>query len=199
LGIRELTTALLCAALFCPLAASAQPQGDATPPVPAHAVPAGSIVDVEIAETVSSKVQKIGDTFAIRLANPILQDSKVVVPAGTTGVGQIVEAAPAGMFGTPAKLLLAARYLDFKGAQIKLRTLQLGRVGTDNTNAVMAMSFIPYVGLASLFVHGGEIEIPAGTRAQAKLVADLEIPAASPGDVPPTADPKPPTEGPKQP
>jgi hypothetical protein len=164
------------------------PTPTAQPAATPH-VPAGSVVDIEVTEVISSKVHKIGDKFALRLAYPILLDGKVVVP---TGVGQVIDAARAGALGRPAKLLLAARYLDFNGAQIKLRTLQLGRVGVDNTGAIMAMSFVPYVGLVSMFMHGGEIEVPVGTRAQAKLVADLDVPPAS-------TDLKSQTEGPKQP
>ena len=195
--------ALACAAVCWPLAAAADPIPDAAKPAaavePAAAAPAqphvaaGAVVDIEVTELISSKVHKIGDKFALKLAYPILLDGKVVVPAGTTGVGQVIDAAPAGALGRPAKLLLAARYtLDFNGAQIKLRTLQLGRVGVDNGDTIMAMSFVPVVGLASMFMHGGEIEIPVGTRAQAKLVADLDIPLPTP-DAPTT------TEGSKQP
>ena len=145
---------------------------------------------------ISSKVHKIGDTFTLRLAYPILLDGHIVVPAGTAGVGQIVDAAPAGALGRPAKLLLAARYLDFNGAQIKLRTFQLGRVGVDNSGAIQAMSFVPYVGMAAMFMHGGDVEIPVGTRGQAKLVADLDAPAAAPVPAPaPPTDRKPLSQG----
>ena len=146
------------------------------------------MVDIEVTELVSSKVVKIGDKFAIRLAYPIVKDGKVVVPAGTTGVGQVIDASPAGALGKPAKLLLAARYLDFNGAQIKLRTFQLGRVGVDNTGAIMAMSFVPIVGLGAMFMHGGEIEVPVGTRGQAKLVEDLPIQPLLVGQRPQTKD-----------
>jgi len=210
-GVQGFAAALACAVLAWPLAAAADQAPEPAkpveaPPIPATAqtpaapatapstVPAGSVVDLEVAEPLSSKVVKLGDKFAIRLAAPIVKDGRVIAPAGTTGVGQVIDAAPAGMFGKPAKLLLAARYLDVGGGQIKLRTFQLGRVGVDNTNAVMAMSFIPYVGLASFLVRGGEIEVPIGARAQAKLAEDLPVPAAVPAN--PTT---PSSEGPKQP
>jgi hypothetical protein len=180
--------------------AVAQTEPAAAPPAAAPADPgrphvaSGTPVDIEIAETISSKVIKRGDKFALRLAYPIMLDGKVVVPAGVTGVGQVVDVAPSGALGRPAKLLLAARYLDFSGRQIPLRTLQLGRGGTDNSDAVMAAGFVPYVGLLAMFMHGGEIEIPVGWRAQAKLAADLDAPA------PPAAPPaNSPAEGPRQP
>jgi hypothetical protein len=198
---------LIAAALLLTLACAGGPAAAQTEPAvaPAAVAPAdpgrphvasGTPVDIEIAETISSKVIKRGDKFALRLAYPIMLDGKVVVPAGVTGVGQVVDVAPSGALGRPAKLLLAARYLDFSGRQIPLRTLQLGRGGTDNSDAVMAAGFVPYVGLLAMFMHGGEIEIPVGWRAQAKLAADLDAPAPAPPAASPANSL---VEGPRQP
>lgn len=188
----------LSAACFA-LSAAAQPVEPA-PATPVEAVQvaapspprvhAGTPLIIEITETISSKTIKRGDKFTLKLAAPIVLDDRVIVPAGVTGVGQVIDAAPSGALGKPAKLLLAARYIDFNGGQIPLRTLQLGKVGTDKTNTILAISFVPYVGLLGLFMHGGEIEIPAGTIAQVKLVADLDA-------SPPSATPKPTEETPK--
>ena len=166
-GVLAAALSLVC------IATGAAAQTVETPPTPAAIVASGTPVIIEITELVSSKTHNRGDKFAIRLAAPIQRDGRTLVPAGVTGVGQVIDSARSGILGKPAKLLLAARYLDFKGAQIPLRTLQLGKVGRDTTNAIMAASFVPYVGIAALFVHGGEIEIPAGTQAQAKLAADV--------------------------
>lgn len=205
----NLMAAALLLTLFCAAApAAAQTDPTAAPPATAPAaapadpgrphVASGTPVDIEIAEAISSKVIKRGDKFALRLAYPILLDGKVIVPAGVTGVGQVVDVAASGALGRPAKLLLAARYLDFNGRQIPLRTLQLGRGGTDNSDAIMAAGFVPYVGMLAMFVHGGEIEIPVGWRAQAKLAADIDAPTPAPV---PAATPaaNSPAEGPRQP
>jgi hypothetical protein len=187
-----------------PVAAPAPAAAPATTPMAAPGVPhvpAGTPVNIELAEALSSKVLKRGDKFALRLAYPIVLDGKVIVPAGVTGVGQVVDVAASGALGRPAKLLLAARYLDFNGKQIPLRTLQLGRAGADNSDTIMAAGFVPYVGMLAMFMHGGEIEIPAGWRAQAKLAADIEAPPPAPdaGAAPATPSTPPLAEGPRQP
>lgn len=178
-----LAATLLVAMTSVALSAAAQSAETGPTPSPTRPhVASGTPVLIEITELVSSKTHNRGDKFAIRLAAPIQVDDRTLVPAGVTGVGQVIDSARSGMLGKPAKLLLAARYLDFDGAQIPLRTLQLGKVGADATNAIMVASFVPYVGIAALLVHGGEIEVPAGTRAQAKLAADFPaepVPAPS--------------------
>ena len=140
---------------------------------------------IALAEPVSSRTIKRGDMFKIRLAAPLRLGDRTVIPADVPGMGQVVEAQPSRTLGRPAKLILAARYLDVGGTHVPLRAMQLGRVGTDESDVLFAASFAPYVGFLTMFVHGGEIEIPAGTFASAKLAAD--VPAALPSASSPSA------------
>jgi hypothetical protein len=41
---------------------------------------------------------------------------------------------------------------------------------------------VPYVGVASMFIRGGEIEIPEGARAVVKLAEDVDLPTTAPTD-----------------
>src|ERR1700761_9037111 len=115
---------LLCAtpALADPPLAVPVPAPAASPPaVVAPAGPAapgavmGTVIDIEITESISTKTCKPEGMFAIRLASPIAVGGKVIIPAGAVGMGQIVDAEPAGALGRPAKLVLAARYLEING------------------------------------------------------------------------------------
>jgi hypothetical protein len=158
--------------------------------VPGVQATAGTQILIELGEAISTRTIKRGDMFAIRLVSPLMVGDKVVVPAGGEDKGQVVDAAPSRALGTPAKLLLAARYLDFSGGRIPLRAMKFGETGHDESLAVFAAIFIPYVGILADFAHGGEIDVPAGTRAIAKLAADVDSPVASPtpaATVPPAA------------
>jgi len=151
------------------------PPPAASPPAAPATLPVGSPLILEITQALDSRISKRGDKFTLRLAAPIALNGQVIVPAGATGVGQIVDAAPSGAMGRPAKLLLASRYLEFKGAQIPIKGLQLGVTGADKTNTIMAASVVLGVlGLPAMFLHGGEIIIPAGTLGQAKLAAGID-------------------------
>lgn len=141
----------------------------------------GALIEIEIAEAISSRLRKRGEKFALRLAEPLMVDGNTVLPAGTTGVGEIIHAASSGGGGKAGELLLAARYLEFDGKQIPLRGFRIGAAGKDHTQGAMAASFA--IGPFAHFIHGREIEIPADTRANAKLAADTML---SPIDAPPT-------------
>ena len=141
--------------------------------VPCCLVSAGTVVELEITDPISSRDRKHGDKFGLRLHAPLMLDGVIVLPAGTTGVGEIVHADRARGGGKPGELILAARYLQLQGSQVPLRGLKLGANGKDNTRKALAFSMA--IGVWAQFIHGGEVDIPTGTIAEAKLTQDFTI------------------------
>lgn len=129
---------------------------------------------LELVDPLSSKTQKPGDTFAIRLAEPVVVGDKVVLAAGDTGRGEVIDASPAGMGGRGGKLVLAARYIDQDGVRIRLMAFKLG--GAGDSHAVSSLIVSEAVGYIGLVVQGDQIDLPAGTRATAKLAAPVDLP-----------------------
>ena len=134
-------------------------------------VDADSIVDLETMEPISSRDRKHGDLFGLRLHTSLLRDGVVVIPAGTIGVGEIVHADRARGGGKPGELILAARYLQVGDRHVRLHALKLGATGKDNSGTALAVSMA--IGVFAQFIHGGEVEVPAGTLAQAKLLEEF--------------------------
>jgi hypothetical protein len=144
-------------------------------------VAAGTPVEVELVAPVSTKTQASGDTFELRLAEPLIVDGRIVLRAGTPGVGEVIESAGPGMGGKAAKLVLAARYLKLRQGRAPLQGLQMSGVGHDNSRAAQAVgltgiAFGP-LGLVGMAVQGGNVNFPAGMRASAKIAADLTLPS----------------------
>lgn len=148
-------------------------------------VPAGTVVSLEILDTLNSSRNARGDAFAIRVVEAITVDGVVVVPAGIVGRGEVVHAAAARGGGAPGELLIAARSLDLPGPAAPLRGLKLGVTGGDNSGMALGVSLA--AGPFAMFIRGREIEIPAGTRVTAKLAADVT--AAPPVPAVPTVPP----------
>lgn len=145
-------------------------------------VPAGTVVMVELAEPVSTKTHKAGDTFAIRLAEPVVVRGQVVLRAGAMGVGEVVDASKPGLGGKAAKLVLEARSITTpSGRALPLKALQLSAAGKGHAGAATALGiggimFLP-AGIAGIALHGGEVTLPAGVHATAKLVTATTLPS----------------------
>jgi hypothetical protein len=137
---------------------------------------AGTPVFVETTQMISSTTSRIGDRFPIRLAEPVMVNGAPCVSPGATGQGEIIDVAPAGMGGRQAKLVVAARYLELDGRQVRIRGMSLMSAGESQVDLATGLLLVPYAGLAVVFLKGGEIAMPSGTRATAKLAEDFTPP-----------------------
>lgn len=164
--------------LLCPISVWAQDQPN--PAVVAPTIPALTPVHLEIMTAQGSAISKPDSRFPIRLVEPIMLNDREVVPAGTMGEGEVVHAKKASASGGPGELILAARWLDVKGRQLKLRSLHIAQTGSSaikdvNRASMAAAATVPAVAVIGLFVTGKEIVIPAGTLAEAKVAADFAV------------------------
>ena len=171
--------ALAAPAFTQPAAPPAQPDAPplAQPGVPSAAcchVSAGTVVEIELTQAVSSKVQKQGSPFGLRLAEPLSMNGKVLMPAGAAGSGEVIDAAPSGMGGRSGKLVLAARYVDSGGVRLSLRGFKLGGSGKNRLTETLVVE--EAVGIVGILIQGGDLVYPEGTRAFAKVAADIDLP-----------------------
>jgi hypothetical protein len=185
-----------CASLFlaasgliaAPLSAQTPPAIESPAPAPAPAaaslaplLPANAVVELEMVDTVASDVSKPGDFFHMRVSVPLASQGRVLVPAGTVAVGQVVHAQKAGGGGKAGELILAARYLELPQGQVKLRST-LGAAGADRIRSSLVVSLL--VGIIGMTVKGQNVAMPTGAALSARIAADTPItPAPATADV----------------
>jgi hypothetical protein len=166
------------------------PAAVAAPAAPGFVrLPAGAQLEVELVDPLSSATSKLGDRFALRLAAPIVSGGVELAPAGALGEGEVIDAARAGMGGKQGKLIISARRLDLAGRQVRIRGMSLMAAGKSRVDLATGVMLVPYVGVASILIEGGEIQIPAGARGTVRLAEDVDFPAvaspAAPGETTP--------------
>jgi hypothetical protein len=163
--------------------AEAQPR-EAIPAPACCVVAAGTEVAVALVDQVGTKRVKSGDLFPIRLAAPLIVDGQVVLPAGTEGVGRVVQSSGPGIGGKGGKLVVSAEYLSVPGGAVKLAGMQLTGTGKDrsttaNVLGLGGIAFAP-IGLLGIAVTGDNVHIPAGTAAAAKIAETVTLPPVAP-------------------
>jgi len=141
---------------------------------------AGTPVEVELVDQVSTKTQKRGDTFAFRLAAPLIVNGMLVLPAGTPGVGEVIDSTGPGIGGKPATLVLAADYLASGTGRVPLNALHLAGRGHDNSTpaTVLQIGGIASVpaGIVGIILPGGDVAFKAGSIAEAQVASDTTLP-----------------------
>ncbi len=162
-GIQHLArgafAALLCFALMIVTvrAQTPEPAGDSR----LHVLPVNTTIPLEFVETVVSGVNARGSTFKMQVTDDIRVDDMVVIPKGTTAVGEVVDSKKAGMLGKAGVLVLSARYVHLDQRDIRLHSA-LGAAGDTR------------MGLAFLvpFVRGTEASVEKGTRVTVRTAND---------------------------
>jgi hypothetical protein len=120
-----------------PAAASAPPAGSPTasasaptaPPAPAPqagiTLPRGTRLEVRLNQTINVKHVASGDRFTGTLAQPVVEDNTVAVPAGSTATGEILVAHKRGRFKGRSMMALTLTQLDVNGTRYRIDTSNL--------------------------------------------------------------------------
>jgi hypothetical protein len=148
----------------------------------------GTLVEIATDTLVTSATAQRQDRFPIRLTQPITVDGRVAVPAGTMGEGQVVHAEKARGGGRAGELILAARFLTVGDQRVALRGFRFGAMTGEGQGAA-AMVALVVAGPLTFLVRGGNIEVPAGTLATARVAGATTLNAAPPATPDPAQQP----------
>jgi hypothetical protein len=146
----------------------------------AHVAPAQGLVHLPsltpvplvLDAAISSNTNQNGDRFPIHVAEDVVIDGVVVIPVGSKGEGEVVHAARSRAGGKPGELILAARYVNAWGREIRLRSFTAG-AGTDRSGAALAVGVL--AGPAGFLVRGGAYVLPVGMLGTAKTSEDIDL------------------------
>jgi BON domain len=101
--------------------AAAQAPEPPPPPQPV-VVPAGTVLTVRVGQALGSKASQTGDSFTATVADPVAVKGKVVIPAGSTASGKVIEAQAKGKIKGEARLKLALTSITIKGNPYTIQT-----------------------------------------------------------------------------
>ena len=138
-------------------------------PVP---VRAGAHLTLVTSEDLSSKTTAKGDMVALRLAQDFSIDGRVVIPAGTSAVGQVSDARASGGLGVSGKLVIKPLYVRVRDVTIRLKGISSERASVDSGVVVG----VALVGVAS----GHSVTIPAGAMLAAEVEKDVSLEPIAP-------------------
>ena len=182
----------LSAALSAVLVAVPATAQDAAPAVPLHTpVPAnvaaasgmpvhnailraGTSVPMRtLAElTTKGKRLKVGHRFNLEVAEPVMVDGQVVIPAGSPGVGEVTHVRNKGMWGKSGGIEARVVYVRAGDRQIRLSGQMDDKGVTGTAGVVGAVIAVP---LAGFFVTGTSAVIPAGSPVTAFTEEDVPV------------------------
>jgi hypothetical protein len=156
---------------------------------------AGTPVALKMSEAITTKGKdlRVGHRFQLEVAEPVIVDGQVVVPAGSPATGEVTDVKNKGMWGKAGKINARLLFLRANGRQIRL-TGQLDDKGKSGTVGVVAA--VALVPVAGFFVTGKSADIPLGAPVGGFIDEDVPLAfaaAAAPQAMVVSATPAPPT------
>jgi len=166
-------------------------------------VPAGTVLDMEFIDPLSTRTNVAGDVFTAKVVEGIEVGGVMVIPAGSIVEGTVTEAVSAKKMSGQAKLSLQfskltlpdghtadiSAMLSEKGKKIGRRTggivggsaaggAVLGRIiGKDTKGAVVGGLLGAAVGTGvAASQKGQELKLPAGTGFSVELESSVQVP-----------------------
>jgi len=101
----------------------------APPPPPPIEIAAGTTLTVTLDQTISTKANNSGDSFAASLAEPVTINGREVLPSGTKARGTILQAQAAGHVKGGAILQLSLDSITVNGAKYSIETSEFEEAG----------------------------------------------------------------------
>lgn len=134
----------------------------------------GTAVPLKMSEglTTKGKLLRVGQRFNLEVAAPVSVDGQVVIPAGSTAVGEITDVRNKGMWGKSGRIGARLLYVRVGDRNIRLSG-QLDDKGTTGTAGVVgAIAFVP---VAGFFMTGTSAQIPLGAPVAGFIDEDVPL------------------------
>jgi len=138
---------------------------------------AGSAVPVALSEflTTKGKTLKVGQLVRLEVAQDVMLNGRLVIPARSPVEGVLTEVRNKGMWGKSGAIHVHINSVNINGTVIRLRGDMDTRGETGTAGVVGAIVILP---VAGFFVTGTSAEMPLNMPGRAFLDQDIALPPA---------------------
>lgn len=139
---------------------------------------AGSPVPVALSEhlTTKGKALRVGQLVRLEVAQDVMLNGRLVIPARSPVEGVLTEVRNKGMWGKSGAIHLQIKSVNINGTTIRLRGEMDTRGETGTAGVVGAIVVMP---IAGFFVTGTSAEMPLNMPGRAFLDQDIALPPAA--------------------
>ncbi|WP_294159147.1 hypothetical protein [uncultured Selenomonas sp.] len=151
-------------------------------PIELTTVPANTLVKIALAEELTTKNVKKGDTVHFTVADDVIVDGRLIFAKGEPGTAVVEKVQQARNFGRNAKLELTdykVKSMDgtiadaYVGEESEKEMKQLAMAAGASLAGIVLLGPIGIIGGA--FVKGKDIDLPAGTEMYVQTSADESL------------------------
>ncbi|MEA2095618.1 MAG: hypothetical protein U9P73_02845 [Candidatus Cloacimonadota bacterium] len=142
-------------------------------PLLALTVPVGTIIQLEVSNTISSTNAYVGQKVNFKVLNDVAIAGNLVVKGGARAFGKIVSVDNSGMLGKPGNLSIQlTRVTAVDGSNIPISANSVLK-GEDKSGTAIIVTLI--LCIFGLFIKGGDAVLQAGSIIEADVISAVDI------------------------
>lgn len=146
----------------------AAPDLPSVPTEPSSVLPAGTVLEVRLAERLSTESHRTGDRFLAILDRDVELSDGAVIPRGTMLEGEVTEAVAPGKVKGKARLSITLERLTIQGRELELRTNEISLEAEGSAREdLKQVGIAAAVGTALGAIFGGKKGAAVGAAAGA--------------------------------
>jgi hypothetical protein len=141
-------------------------------PLLAAKVPGGTMIQVRLNQSMSSKSAKTGSFVDLTVVSDVKVDGKVVIKAGAQAQGNVSSAKKAAAFGSPGEIAIqvnSVRAVD--GTNIPVQAMS----SDDGDSQVATAIILGLLCIVGFFIPGGEGELSSGVIINCRTLGDIDV------------------------
>lgn len=130
-----------------------------------------TLVKIRLLTEVDSANARVGDEVRYRVSEDVIVEGRIVIPAGSEGIGRVAEVTTAGMLGRDGRIVInfgMVSALDGSSIRLKMDAKATERNHSLELAAGASMAGILLLGPIGLvggyFIRGRDVAIPVGTE-----------------------------------
>ena len=145
-------------------------------------LPKDSLVKIKTVTALSTRTSRAGDTILFQVVDDIYVDGSLVIAKGAQGVGKVNKVEGARNFGRDAQMQIGFDSVDAMDGSL-VRTVLGDKAKAENKSlataagaSVAGMLILGPVGIVGgAFVHGKDVNIPAGTEVYVQVQDQVSL------------------------
>lgn len=145
-------------------------------------IPKNTLVKIKNFDTVSSVSSKSGDKIRFEVSEDVYIDSKLAIPAGSTGIMEISKVEKSGNLGKEGEIELNfSKVMAIDGSELKIALNKEAQMMNESQQLALGASILgaavlgPVGLIAGYFVKGKEEELPKGSEIYVQTVNNVSI------------------------
>lgn len=136
-------------------------------------LPAGTVVRLELAETVSSETAVVGQRVNFKVINEVKKSGKILINGGTTAIGEIITVDKNGALGKPGTIGIQLKSVNaIDGTVVLISASKVVNGASKQTEALIVTLILCIFGI---FIKGENATLQAGSIFEATTISDLNI------------------------